>query len=215
MNTELLWEHALNYLMATDSNPSETLERWRSERPEACDNRDLLREYAWVVGSCGLTPQVMERLWARLTTAFLDWDTGEVAGRAIEVRAAALGVIRNQRKIEAILTRADDLARHPGEMQRLATLPVDHVLAQLSTLPWVGSTNRYHLARNLGWDVVVRTGAVPRLAGLLETTPEALCARIVAHTGERIRTVDLVLWNWGHQVGDTAMREFTSLVRFT
>lgn len=215
MNTELLWEHVLNYLMAADSHPSETLDRWRSERPEACDDRDLLREYAWVVGSCGLTPQVLERLWTRLTTAFLDWDTGEVAGRAIEVRAAALGVMRNQRKIEAVLTMADDLARRPGQMARLAVLPVDQVPARLSTLPWVGPTNRYHLARNLGWDVVVRTGAVPRLAGFLETTPEALCARIAADTGERIRTVDLVLWNWGHKAGDTAMRELASLVRLT
>ncbi len=205
----------MHYLNSTDSAPEATLSRWRLETPAACDDRDLLREYAWVVGSCGLTPQVMERLWTGLTSAFHDWDTGEVAGRAIEVRIAALAVLRNQRKIDAILTRADDLARHPGEMQRLAALSVSHLLAQLATLPWVGPTNRYHLARNLGWDVVVRTGAVPRLAGFLETTPDTLCTRIAAQTGERIRTVDLVLWYWGHQVGDAAMREFASLVRIT
>jgi len=121
----------------------------------------------------------MGKLWDRLTAAFLDWDTGEVAGRAVEVRTAALGVVRNRRKIEAILARADDLAR------------------------------------NLGWDVLARTGAVPRPAGFIETTPERLCTSIAAPTCERIRTMDLMLWNWGNQVGDVAMREFAFLVRFT
>jgi hypothetical protein len=208
-----LWEHALTHLRATAPDPEQMLEGWRAETPAACTDTDLLREYGWVVACCGLTPHVVLKRWDRLTEAFWGWAAAAVAAHTRDVRTGALAVMRNPRKIEAILTFAQDLAREPGTMSRLAALPVKEVLAWLETLPFVGAQNKYHLARNLGWDVVVRTGPVPRLAAYLETTPDELCGQIAAATGERIRTVDLVLWYWGHQVGDRAMKEMVSLFR--
>lgn len=209
----MLWEHALDHMNATAPDPAGLLAQWRAETPDRCSDQDLLREYGWVVCSCGLTPQVIEKHWDRLGEAFRHWDPQAVAARSRDVRIEALGIMRNPRKIDAILAFADDLAREPGLMQRLAAMPMKQVLAKLVTLPWVGENNRYHLARNLGWDVVVRTGPVVRLAAYLETTSEELCGRLAAETGERIRTVDLVLWYWGHQVGDTAMKEMASLFK--
>lgn len=213
MNRRLLWEHALDHIRATEPEPDRLLEQWRSETPERCTDRDLLMEYGWVVASCGLTPQVILKRWAQLSEAFRNWEPGAVAAGERDVRIAAMEAMRNPKKINAILAYAEDLAHSPGEMHRLASLPVKEVLARLVTLPFVGANNRYHLARNLGWDVVVRTGPVPRLAAYLETTPEELCGSIAAETGERIRTVDLVLWQWGHQVGDQAVREMASLFK--
>ncbi|HYG59631.1 MAG TPA: hypothetical protein VD902_16325 [Symbiobacteriaceae bacterium] len=213
MNRIALWDHALDHLRATAENPEQMLEQWRSETPARFTDRDLLGEYGWVVVSCGLTPHVATKHWPRLTEAFWNWEPGPVTAHSRDVRVAALGVLKNPRKIDAILAYADDLAREPGQMQRLAALPLKEALARLSMLPFVGATNRYHLARNLGWDVVVKTGSVPRLAAYLETTAEALCEAIATETGERIRTVDLVLWYWGHQVGDAAMKEMASLFK--
>ncbi|HYF92680.1 MAG TPA: hypothetical protein VD969_10535 [Symbiobacteriaceae bacterium] len=213
MNTRALWDHAMDHLKATADHPDALLNQWRSETPLTCTDRDLLGEYGWVVISCGLTPHVATKHWPRFTEAFLNWQPLEVAGNRIAVRTAALNVMKNPRKIDHVLDFADDLAREPGLMQRLAALELKQVLAKFATLPFVGANNRYHLARNLGWDVVVRTGPVPRLAAYLETTPEALCERIAGETGERVRTVDLVLWYWGHQVGDTAMKEMASLFK--
>lgn len=214
MNTLALWEHAMDHLKATADYPDQLLAQWRNETPERCTDRELLSEYGWVVISCGLTPHVATKHWPRLTEAFRHWVPAEVAGNRIPVRADALNVMKNARKMDAILDCADDLAREPGLMQRLAAMEVKQVLAQFATMPFIGANNRYQLARNLGWDVVVKTGAVPRLAAFLETTSEALCERIAAETGERVRTVDLVLWNWGHQVGDTAMKEMASLFKW-
>jgi hypothetical protein len=213
MNIQALYDHALDHLRATDPDPMATLAQWRRETPDQFTDADLFREYGWVVGACGLTPQVIIKLWERLGVAFSGWDPLAVAGRPMDAQIAALGVMRNPRKIGAIIAFAEDLAREPGQMARLASLPLKELLAKLVMLPWVGPNNRYHLARNLGYDVVVKTGPVPRLAAYLLTTPEELCAEIAAETGERIRTVDLVLWNWGHQVGDGAMKEMASLFR--
>ncbi|HWI60846.1 MAG TPA: hypothetical protein VNT75_03310 [Symbiobacteriaceae bacterium] len=213
MNTHALWDHAMDHLRSTADYPDQLLAQWRSETPDRCTDRELLAEYGWVVISCGLTPHVATKHWPRFTEAFRNWQPVEVAGNRIAVRTDALNVMKNARKIDHILDFADDLARAPGLMQRLAAMELKQVMAQLSTLPFVGANNRYHLARNLGWDVVVKTGPVPRLAAFLETTPEALCERIASETGERVRTVDLVLWNWGHQVGDTDMKEMASLFK--
>jgi hypothetical protein len=213
MNTHALWDHAMDHLKATADDPAALLTLWRSETPDRCTDRELLAEYGWVVIACGLTPQVVMKHWDRLGEAFWKWDPVAVSDHLTDVRVAALGVMKNARKIGAILDFAEDLAREPGLMQRLTSLPLKQVLARLSTLPFVGPNNRYHLARNLGWDVVVTTGPVVRLAGFLETTSEELCARIAEETGERIRTVDLGLWYWGHQVGDKHMKEMASLFK--
>ncbi|MGE5674480.1 MAG: hypothetical protein ACM3XM_11400 [Mycobacterium leprae] len=213
MNSLALYEHALDHLRATEPNPDQVLAQWRAEVPERCADTDLFREYAWVVTACGLTPHVVIKHWPRLTIAYSQWDPLLVAARVRDSRIAALEVMKNPRKTDAVIDFAVSLADHPGQMQRLAAMPPKEALAQLVTLPYVGQNNRYHLARNLGWDVVVRTGPVPRLAAYLGLSPEDLCADIAAGTGERIRTVDLVLWNWGYQVGDQAMKEMASLFR--
>lgn len=213
MNHRALYEHALDHLRATEPDPEGLLAQWRTETPQSRSDQDLLAEYGWVVVSCGMTAHVTQKLWPRLTEAFRHWEPAAVAARPVDVRVAALNVLKHPRKLGAILDYAGDLARTPGEMARLANLPVKEVLAYLQTLPWVGANSRYHLARNLGWDVVVRTGPVPRVAAYLLTTPEELVERTAQEVGERIRTVDLVLWNWGHQVGDRPMKEMASLFR--
>jgi len=211
MNRRALYEHALDHLRATECDPEGLLNQWRLERPENRTDQDLLAEYAWVVVSCGMTAHVTSRLWPGLTAAFRNWDPPAAAASARDAQIEALSILKHPRKISAILAMADSLARQPGQMTRLAALPVPEALAFLQTLPWVGPTSRFHLARNLGWDVVVQTGPVPRLAAFLETTADELVRQTAAEVGERIRVVDLVLWNWGHQVGDRHMKEVASL----
>ncbi len=213
MNYRALYEHALDHLRATDPTPAETLERWRGETPASRTDGDLFMEYGWVVISCGMTAHVTSKLWPRMSEAFCQWDPAPVAARPVDARTAALAVLKNPRKINAIIDFADDLVREPGLMARLAAKPAKEVLAWLQTLPWVGETSRFHLARNIGWDVVVRTGPVPRLAAYLLTTPQELVETTAREVGERVRTVDLVLWNWGHAVGDAHMKEMASLFR--
>lgn len=213
MNYAALYEHALDHLRATDPDPAARLHEWRSERPENRTDSDLLAEYAWVVVSCGMTAHVTGRLWPRLTSAFRGWNPAAVAASPLDVQVEALSVLKHPRKIGAILSLADSLDRQPGQMQRLAGMPTSEALAWMQTLPWVGPVSRYHLARNLGWDVVVRSGPVVRLAACLGCTPDELVHETAARVGERIRVVDLVLWNWAHQVGDRRMKEMASLFR--
>lgn len=210
MNYLAIWEHALDHLRASDPDWAQTLESWRSERPDRKSDRDLMMEYGWVVACCGMTAKAILPRWERLSAALGDWEPARATGAPLP---EVLAVLNNRRKILAIQQFAADLAADPGQMARLAEMEPKQALAWFGTLPWVGPNNRYHLARNLGWDVIVTNGPVPRFAAMLELNAEELCAGIAAETGERLRTVDLVLWHWGNDVGDEAMRQMALLFR--
>lgn len=61
-------------------------------------------------------------------------------------------------------------------------------------LPWIGKITKYHAAKNLGADVVKPDRWLERIAEKYNTTPYKLCKKISDKSGDRIGTVDLVLW---------------------
>ncbi len=203
MQHQMIWDLALDHLRRSDPSWETTLGLWRSEVPAAKSDRELLEEYGWVVACCGLTAKAIRPRWARLGEALGGWEPERAATAP---RGEVLQVLANRRKIDAIQSMASDLTRSPGQMTRLAKLPDKEALAWMSTLPFIGSQNRYHLARNLGWDVVAQRGPVVKLAGMLGTSPENLCRAISEHTSERLRVVDLVLWQWSCEIGEKELR---------
>lgn len=205
MNYLALWDHVLDHVRAKGTD----LDEWRRQTVDRLTDRDLLEAYGWVVISCGLTPAVSFKLWPRLTEAFANWEPERI--EYVPARTGALAVIKSARKIDAILQMADSLRREPGQMSRLAQMEVKEAVKWLMTLPWVGPNNRYHLARNLGFDCCVRTGPVPRIAAYLNMEADELCAEIADLTGERIRTVDLAIWQWAFDVGDDEAKRWAGL----
>lgn len=211
MDLEGLWEHAKGHLLRRYREGEAMLEQWRRETPERMGDRDLLREYGWVVATCGLTARAIEPRWEALGSALGGWDP-EAALRAGP--EPALAVLRNRRKVEAILWLARVLAESPGIMGTLAREDaLAPVLDRFRQWPFIGATNAFHLARNLGWDTVARSGPVVRLAEFFGYDVEELCDEIGLLAGERRREVDLVLWRWGVDVGDQAMLRWADLYR--
>lgn len=211
MDLEALWAHARAHLDRRYPDGEAVLEAWRQETPERMDDRDLFREYTWVVATCGLTARAIEPRWEALGQALGGWDPGA----ALEAGPApALAVLRNPRKVEAILWLARVLVDCPGTMRGLARESgLAPVLQRFLRWPFIGTTNCFHLARNLGWDTVTRSGPVARLAEFLGYDTEEMCAEIGRRVGERRREVDLCLWRWGMDVGDEAVRRWADFYR--
>lgn len=67
-------------------------------------------------------------------------------------------------------------------------------LEWLATLPWVGPTTKYHLAKNFGLDVAKPDVHLARLAAQVGTTPQKLCEDIAGAVGLRVAAVETVLW---------------------
>jgi hypothetical protein len=68
---------------------------------------------------------------------------------------------------------------------------------ELRKLPFIGPVTRYHLAKNLGIDVVKPDRHLTRLATTLGfRSAENMCTVIGRAVGEPAAVVDIVLWRY-------------------
>jgi endonuclease III len=119
-----------------------------------------------------------------------------IANNMDRVRQQVYGVYRHQRKVEAMVDMAGVLHRNPGIGSRLEQMGVESALDYMQTLDGIGKVTKYHLARNIGFDVVKPDRHLSRLADVMGTTPTELCQAVRRDTGERIGAVDFVLYQW-------------------
>jgi hypothetical protein len=70
----------------------------------------------------------------------------------------------------------------------------DDKLEFCHSLPWIGPTTKFHLAKDLGVDVAKPDVHLARLALRDRTTVPRMCARLARQTGYRVATIDTILW---------------------
>ena len=131
-------------------------------------------EFAWVVLNSGMRAQVAAGIWARVR------PTVQNGGRAGDVfghkgKSAAIDHVWANR--EALLAEY---------------LLAEDKIACLRGLPWIGAITCWHLAKNYGHDCAKPDRHLIRIAGAEGV--DALCARLSAESGDRIATVDTVIW---------------------
>jgi hypothetical protein len=137
----------------------------------------LWGEYGWVVCNSGMKNQIAERIWQRIRVAVL-----EHGGRAADVFGHAA-------KAQAI----DDF--YDRKYERLQEFEAaDDPVAWCQSLPWIGPITKWHLAKNLGVECAKPDRWLERVAATSGESVEALCARLASESGDRVATVDLVIW---------------------
>lgn len=131
-------------------------------------------EFAWVVINSGMKFTVAQKIWAKVHPAVA---RGESAGTVFghKGKCAAIADVWHEREtfFEAYQAAVDKLE-------------------WLRSLPWIGDITKFHLAKNLGHDCAKPDRHLVRIAGQEGT--HALCARLAKDTGDRIATVDVVIW---------------------
>lgn len=163
---------------------------------DGVDESEFLREAAWVILSAGMRENVVRDRFGEITTAFLEWESAEAIARTRRrcVRRA-LPAFRHPGKIGAIGDVAAFVADVGFEVFR-SRLRSDG-LNELQQLPFIGPVTRFHLAKNLGLDVVKPDRHLVRMARAAGLTgPEAMCRLVAEVTGDRLATVDVVLWRF-------------------
>jgi hypothetical protein len=151
---------------------------WANELKPIGATESLLfwQEYSWVILNSGMKNQVARGIWNRVELAVIKGGS-------------AHDVFGHKGKATAIDTM---YANREEELKRY--IAASDKLAHCRSLPWIGPITCYHLAKNLGCDVVKPDRHLVRLAQAENTTPEALCRRLSEATGDRIVVVDTVLW---------------------
>lgn len=147
---------------------------WSRTVPKVSDPLAFWCEYAWVVLNSGMRAQVAVGIWARVRPCVL---AGESAGKVFGHKGKAAG-------IDHVFAHRDRLLAE--------YLAAENKIEWLRELPWVGDITKWHLAKNFGHDCAKPDRHLVRIAGA-EGVNE-LCVRLSRQTGDRVATVDLVIW---------------------
>ncbi len=137
---------------------------------------DFFCEYAWVVINSGMKNQVAEGIWRKVRKAL-------AGGRSA---SAVFGHIGKCAAIDKGFRNREDIF-----LQYQAALDK---IEYLKSLPWIGDITKWHLAKNLGFNVCKPDRHLVRIAGAEGTTCQEMCKRLADATGDRIATVDMVIW---------------------
>lgn len=149
---------------------------------------EMARELAFVICNSGMKNTVARRIYERVRAAlYAGSSAGTVFGH--KGKAAAIDAIwRDRDRLHAECLALDDAA----------------IVEWCGRLPWIGKVTKYHAAKNLGADVAKPDRWLDRLAERAGESVEALCRRLALASGDRVATVDLVLW-WGCAHGQIAI----------
>lgn len=156
----------------------------------------FLAEGAWVILSSGMRERVIAQRYPLLSEAFRGWASAELimaSRRACEQQARS--VFNNRAKIEAIGSMCEQV--YSRGFHSILKRIREEGAAYLETFKYIGPVTSFHLAKNIGLDVVKPDRHLVRMAAVASfTCPEELCHVIAKTTGERISVVDLVLWRY-------------------
>jgi hypothetical protein len=178
---------------------------WQEERHlSRLTEREFLAEGAWVILSSGMRESVVARHFPRVSKAFKDWASAQVvAMNRRECEQQALQAFNNPSKIEAIASLCERV--NSRGFERILEEVYIGGVSYLMTFNHIGPVTSFHLAKNIGLDVVKPDRHLTRMAAAAGySSPEELCQNIAKITGEKISVIDIVLWRYAtldHQYG--------------
>jgi hypothetical protein len=153
------------------------------QAPEAAE--ELWCEYAWVVLNSGMRNQIAEHIWHKVRPVVEGGGSAhEVFGHELKSDAIDLGWEKRQERFEQF----DRVYR------TFAVTDPTVIVSWCRELPWIGKVTCWHLAKNLGVDCAKPDRWLARVAIAAEESVEQLCQRLADESGDRVATVDLVIW---------------------
>lgn len=134
-------------------------------------------EYGWVVVNSGMKNTVAKKIWSRIYEAVVVRDMPVSSAFGHPGKVAAIQQIHDERQewFERYLDAPDKLAF-------------------LESMPWIGPITKHHLAKNYGHDCCKPDRHLVRIAEGYGLSPVEMCQALADVTGDRIGTVDLVIW---------------------
>lgn len=145
---------------------------WQENLKPCTEPGVFFHEYVWVVIHSGMHNKAARAIFDRFVSS--NYDLMQIGHEG--KRKAVLQVMGDVSGIWFRYTQAEDK------------------LVYLEGLPWIGPITKWHLAKNLGLDCAKPDRHLVRIAGQLRTDPDTLCRHIARAVGQRVATVDLVLW---------------------
>lgn len=185
-----LWTDLRAWMIANDPDAAPMAD-WSTSIVEPTDAEKLAGEIVWIILCSGRTAQsartIEKRVWA-----------------AIHDGRPALSAFGHRMRAGAIEFAWAERERLFSELGSMRDSSDEDLLAWCRSLPGVGAVTCYQLAKNLGRDVAKPDIWLCRLAGIPDrpgghvaerfAACRDLCIPLARATGDRIATVDSMLW---------------------
>lgn len=136
-------------------------------------------EIVYIICNSGMRWKVARAIYDRVAVELL-------AGRAPD---SVFGHKRKCISIGRVWLEREKLFR-----QYSALMSDDSRVEFLGELPHIGPITKWHAAKNFGLDVAKPDRHLERVAAWTGETVTALCTRLAAASGDRVATVDYVIW---------------------
>ena len=144
-------------------------------------------EYLFVVLNSGMKNQIAEKIYKKY------WEIAQ--GFKTQQLLNGLSAIKHEGKHAAIERAIHNCIEWYDSLDMCKT-DTDKI-SYLETLPWIGQITKYHLARNLGIDCAKPDRHLQRVAKYFGYTDvQQMCKELSNFIGERIGTIDIVLWRY-------------------
>ena len=155
-------------------------------------------EYVHCVYCAGFSVRTVRMKEAAIREAYYDYDPVKVAANPDEVRRRAMkkACIRNKRKVDAIIKAAPIINQleWPGFLYK-----AKENINVFKTLPYIADVLKYHLARNIGFNVIKPDVHIARIAKYYGLDPFEMCDMLSERMGLPRHTVDSILWRAAQQ----------------
>lgn len=176
LTAEIAWQREADFIEFTES--------------------DLLREHAWVTLCSGFRESVVRKVFDHVSLCYCDWESCDAIVSSGEVCCwAAASTFSNRVKLQGILSAARQI--NAVGFSKFKQTVLANPIAQLQTLPYIGPTTSWHLAKNLGLDVAKPDRHLVRVSKFLGFRDAThLCRELAASTGEQAKVVDLIIWRY-------------------
>jgi len=160
------------------------------------DESYFLKEAAWVVLSSGMKESVIRKKFPAISAAFYYWRSpNRIVKNRKKCMMRALMVFCHEPKINAIINIAEKISTDGFDSLKICIR--NEGIKFIQTMPYMGPATSYHLAKNIGLDVVKPDRHLLRIATVTGyANPQHLCEEISLSVGDRISVVDLVIWRY-------------------
>lgn len=154
---------------------------WAEKIEPPRDALEFAREHAFVVCNSGMRAKTACLIFRKVMAAL-------EAGRPLS------GVFGHEHKCQSIQYVHDHREEFYARFKEVERDGTEAVLEFLQTLPHIGGITRYHLAKNCSISCIKPDRHLVRIASHFDTTPEELCRALALASGDKITTVDTVIW---------------------
>src|SRR6185312_7297812 len=158
--------------------------------------KEILKEFAWVVLSSGMNYKVISGLFNNFSDAFYQWQSAELIEENKKLcTKKAMKIFANEKKLNAIVYFCGIVA--DIGIQELKDKIVDRGIDYIQSFPYMGDATSYHFAKNIGVDVVKPDRHLVRISQKLGfETPHEMCSMVSIATADKLSVVDLVYWRY-------------------